>query len=108
MPIKAHNLFSHLPAAKSKEVFTNLLKAKGIKIERIVSNGQRMPKDEWLCENSAEWAMVVQGAARLEFKGKKKMVNLKRGDYIFIPSKTYHRVDWTSKREKTVWLAVHF
>ena len=30
------------------------------------------------------------------------------GDYLHIPARTLHRVEWTSADESTVWLAVFY
>ena len=101
------NIFSGLPAAKKREDFKVLLKGKGLKIERIVSRGQATPEGKWLCSKAAEWVIVLRGRARLLFKESCKKLDLKTGDYVFIPGHTCHRVDWTHPRKKTVWLAIH-
>lgn len=105
--IKIHNLFSGLPVAKKGEVFQILMKGKGLKIERIVSCGQTTPEGRWLCSKKAEWVTLLKGRARLSFKKNQEKVNLEVGDYVFIPARTCHRVDWTHPKQKTVWLAVH-
>jgi cupin 2 domain-containing protein len=33
---------------------------------------------------------------------------LSEGDYILIPARVKHRVEWTSKDHATIWLAVHY
>lgn len=104
---KRCNIFSGLPAARKKEVFQTLVKGSGFKIERIVSFGQTMPEGKWLCSKAAEWVIALRGRARLLFKGAGKALNLAAGDYVFIPAKTRHLVEWTHPRQKTVWLAVH-
>jgi cupin 2 domain-containing protein len=106
-PIKKHNLFSGLPAAQKREVFRPLQKGKGFKIERIVSSGQSTPKGKWFYSKMAEWVIVLKGRARLRFEGKPESFAMKTGDYVFIPAKTRHRVEWTPAGQKTVWLAVH-
>jgi len=106
--INPHNILDSLPAAQNKEVFKVLSKGKGLKIERIVSCGQATPKDKWLCEKQSEWVILLKGKAQLSFKQDKRNISLKPGDYLFIPANTFHRVEWTSRRQKTVWLAVHF
>ena len=101
------NIFSGLPAAKKREAFRTLQKGKCFKIERIVSFGQATPEGKWLCSKNAEWVIALRGGADLFFKGARESLSLKAGDYVFIPAKTRHRVDWTHPRQKTVWLAVH-
>ncbi|KAB2839279.1 MAG: cupin, partial [Melioribacteraceae bacterium] len=33
---------------------------------------------------------------------------LKPGDYLNIPARKKHRVEWTDNAQKTVWLAIHY
>ena len=105
--IKIGNIFLNLPAADKKEAFSVLAKGRNFKIERIVSCGQATPKDKWLSEKQAEWAMVLKGRARLLFKQGKRKISMKSGDYLFIPANTPHRIVWTSRKQKTIWLAIH-
>ncbi len=104
--IKSGNIFEKVPTPKGEEIFETLLENKKFRIERIVSRGHSTPKGEWLKEPHDEWVMVLKGEGRLKFKGTTKPVTLKSGDYVFIPARTSHRVEWTSPRTKTVWLAV--
>lgn len=104
--MKRRNIFSNLPSAATKEVFTTLAKTKSFKIERIVSKGHATPKGKWLVSTKAEWVIVLRGRGRLIFKKGLKEILLNGGDYLFIPPKCYHRVDWTDPKQKTVWLAV--
>ena len=105
--IESQNIFSRLPAAKKRESFQVLRRGRGFKIERIVSCGQATPAGRWLCSKTAEWVMVLKGRARLSFQGTPEKINMKAGDHAFIPANTFHRVDWTLPKQKTVWLAVH-
>lgn len=104
---RIRNIFSSLPAPCGKENFHTLKNGRDFKIERIVSFGHATPKNKWLCQNSAEWVMVLKGCGSLLFKGSGKRLRLRAGDYIFIPANTYHRVERTDPMRKTVWLAVH-
>jgi len=105
--VKIRNIFANFPAAAKKEAFSVLAKGRNFKIERIVSCGQATPKNKWLCQKQAEWAIVLKGRARLLFKHDKRKISLKAGDYLFIPANTPHRIDWTSRKQKTIWLAIH-
>ena len=107
MRLKVNNIFSKLPSARAKENFRILQCGTYSRIERIVSCGQATPGGKWLCQKKNEWVMVLRGRARLSFKGQKKQVVMKAGDHVFIPKNTYHRVEWTHPRQKTVWLALH-
>ncbi len=51
--------------------------------------------------------ILLKGSAQITFKDSKSIV-LNPGDYLIIPALTEHRVDWTSDKEKTVWLAFFF
>ena len=101
------NIFTRLPKAAAKEMFTTLAKTKHIRIERIVSAGQTTPKGQWLSSQGSEWVIVLKGRGRLRFENGRGAIFLKEGDFLFIPPARRHRVDWTDPRQKTVWLAVH-
>jgi cupin 2 domain-containing protein len=101
------NLFDDLPRQSDQELFTELLKRKGVRIERIVSTGQSTPVDKPYRQEYDEWVLVVAGAAGLWVEGEGER-ELRPGDYVLIPSHRPHRVTWTAKDEPTVWLAVHF
>ena len=90
-----------------EETVQTLLVTKKLKIELIVSQGQFTEKGKWLKEARDEWVMVLKGAGRLRFRKDNRLRTLRAGDHVFIPANTSHRVEWTSKREKTLWLAVY-
>jgi cupin 2 domain-containing protein len=106
--LKLGNIFYKIPTIEDKEIFQTILKNKKIKIERIVSWGQVNDKGKWLKEARDEWVMVLKGAAKLRFQKDNRLIKLMAGDYILIPANTAHRVEWTTLREKTIWLAVYF
>jgi len=105
--LKLGNIYSKIPVQQDKEIFETILKNKKLKIERIVSQGQITKKGKWLKSKRHEWVMVLKGAGKLRFQQGNRLVSLKAGDYLLIPANTSHRVEWTSLREKTIWLAVH-
>jgi cupin 2 domain-containing protein len=98
------NLLSNLPANLPEELTTVLQEAHGVRIERIISTGHKSPDGFWYDQPEKEWVMVLKGAARLQFED--RVVDLKVGDWISIPAREKHRVEWTSPDEPTVWLAV--
>ena len=100
------NLFSDLPAGLPQELFTTVLRAPSIKIERIVSHGHSSPDGFWYDQPTGEWVIVLKGAARLEFED--GTLEMGPGDYINIPAHKKHPVAWTSPEEPTVWLAVYY
>ena len=57
------NLFDDLPRQSDKEVFTELLWRKGVRIERIVSTGQFTPVDKPCNQEYDEWVLLVSGSA---------------------------------------------
>ena len=101
------NIYQNIPQALSDELFTPLLENKNIRIERIVSQGQRTKAGEWYDQMQNEWVIVVQGQAVIEYENTQTH-DLNVGDYLFIPAGTRHRVLWTSHSEQTLWLAVHW
>ncbi|HLI22263.1 MAG TPA: cupin domain-containing protein [Stellaceae bacterium] len=101
-------LFANVPKRLAAEQFRALLAAPNLRIERIVSTGQATPEGEWLDQSQGEWVMLLRGAARLRFEGEDKPRLLKAGDYVNIPPHCRHRVEWTTPREPTIWLAVHY
>ncbi len=98
------NIFSNLSGEPGSESFLTLFETAGVKIERIVSRSCASPRDFWYDQEHAEWVLVLQGEAVLEFEGGKRAI-MKTGDYLLIPKNTRHRVERTS--EETVWLAIH-
>lgn len=102
-----NNIYHNLPAELPEELFTLLLENKNVRIERIVSKGQRTPAGEWYEQIQNEWVIVLEGQAVIEYENTENH-NLDKGDYLFIPAGTRHRVLWTSHAEQTIWLAIHW
>ena len=100
------NLFTDLPRELPDELFTALLEAANVRIERIVSHGHASPEGFWYDQDRHEWVIVLKGAARLRFE--EETVAMQPGDFLNIPAHTKHRVEWTTPDEPTVWLAVHY
>jgi cupin 2 domain-containing protein len=105
--IESGNLFDEVAGSAAAEQFTALLSTPHIRIERIVSHGHAGAPDFWYDQGNAEWVLVLQGSASLQFEGEAAPRILKRGDYVAIPAHARHRVAWTDQDEPTVWLAVH-
>ncbi|MBM4071258.1 MAG: cupin domain-containing protein [Planctomycetes bacterium] len=100
------NIFADLPARLPDEVVSILLQSSGLRIERIVSQGQASPDGFWYDQDQHEWVMILKGAARLRFED--GTVEMKPGDHLNIPAHKRHRVHWTTPDEPTIWLAVHY
>lgn len=101
------NIYQHLPPATYQEQFEDIHKSKGIRIERIVSIGQATPEGEWYDQDWDEWVMLLKGQAGILIYGEEKIRVLSPGDYIFLPARLKHRVEWTSLNEPCIWLALH-
>jgi cupin 2 domain-containing protein len=101
-----NNLFVDLPRHLPVELFTTLLDAANVRIERIVSHGHASPEGFWYDQDQHEWVVVLKGAARLRFED--ETIEMKPGDFIDIPVHKKHRVEWTTPDEPTLWLAVHY
>jgi cupin 2 domain-containing protein len=100
------DLFADVPAHVPDELFTTLLDADDVWIERIVSHGHASPEGFWYDQDRHEWVMVLKGAARLRFEDGE--VEMRPGDCVNIPAHTRHRVGWTTPDGPTVWLAVFY
>jgi cupin 2 domain-containing protein len=105
--MNASNLFDDCPAELAEELFTELHRGKGFRIERIVSRGHCSPADFWYDQGWHEWVLLIRGSAGVLFEGDAEPVVLRPGSYLDIPAHTRHRVAWTDLREQTVWLAIH-
>lgn len=101
------NIFSLLPDKLEHELFEELLRHKNIKIERIVSQGQTSPENDWYDQKENEWVIILEGAGSILFESGVE-VNLKKGDYLNIPAHTRHKVTWTDPNSITIWLAIHY
>jgi cupin 2 domain-containing protein len=100
------NLLSSLPDASVSEITEALLCARGVRLERIVSQGQVSPPGYWYDQDEAEWVIVLNGSARLAIAGERDDRLLREGDTIFLPAHCRHRLTWTDPDVPTVWLAL--
>jgi cupin 2 domain-containing protein len=100
------NLFENLPAQLPDELIETLLRAEGVRIERIVSLGHVSPAGFWYDQEENEWVLVLKGAASLRFED--ETLEMKPGDFVNIPAHTKHRIEWTTPDEPTIWLAVFY
>jgi cupin 2 domain-containing protein len=95
------NLFKAASGDVQREVVTRLLDTPNLKIERIVSLGQASPPGFWYDQPWAEWVVVLAGSAGLHFEGETEVKVLSSGDYILIPARVKHRVEWTNKEPES-------
>ena len=103
-----NNLFDCIPEFLNDEVFDVIVKSKNIKVERILSKGQRTPIGEWYDQNMNELVVLLRGRANILFEEDYNLTELKPGDYINIPAHVKHRVEWTDENALTVWLTIHY
>jgi cupin 2 domain-containing protein len=104
MPPTKNNLFADAFGSTDQEQIIPLLESKGVRIERIVSNGQASPDGFWYDQDRDEWVMLARGTARLRFEDGSG-VEMVAGDCLTIEAHLKHRVEWVSA--DAVWLAVH-
>ena len=103
------NIFSlsELPDSSKEEIFTTLVNSVNVRIERIVSCGQKSPEDFWYDQNENEWVILLKGYATLEFE-QSGIIELNEGNHLNIPAHQKHRVVATSANPECVWLAVFY
>jgi len=102
------NLFADLPADRQAEVIEVLAQSSCVRIERIVSHGQKSPDGFWYDQSEDEWVIVLQGEATLRLEGQSNLHRLRTGDYLLIPAHVRHRVESTLSNPTTIWLAVFY
>ena len=99
--LRASNLFEDCSPPRQGERTDLLLAHRNLVVERIVSSANLTPKT--YVQSQDEWVLLVSGEAKLDVAG--QTVELKAGDYLFLPSGTAHTVK--SASEGALWLAVH-
>ena len=107
MPVDG-NLFESLPKNLPDELFETIIESDGLRLERIVSSGQSTPAGEWYDQEWDEWVVMLTGSAEIRYDDPDEQFSLKPGDYLRIPARRRHRVEWTDPAIETVWLALHF
>ncbi|HRO60076.1 MAG TPA: cupin domain-containing protein [Burkholderiaceae bacterium] len=107
MTPSVRNLLRPLPDARSAEQFEALFERPGLRVERIVSQGQSSPPGFWYEQAQDEWVLVLAGSAVLRFEEPARAVPLAVGDSVMLPAGMRHRVESTDAGRPTVWLAIH-
>ncbi len=97
------NLFHDLPETGEGEVFEELLRVDGFRLERIVSSDRPDPAP--YDQGWDEWVRLLTGEAELEVEG--ETIVLQPGDHLHLPAHAVHRVIRTSREPRCIWLAVH-
>jgi cupin 2 domain-containing protein len=101
------SLFRNLPDASQEERVEELCRSKSFRIERIISAGQVSPPDFWFDQPNDEWVAVLQGTAEISLLDPVETIHLAAGDWLMITAHRRHRVEATSRKPVTIWLAVH-
>jgi len=102
------NVYSVVPDRLPDEIIETLVNSEKVRIERIVSDSHSSPEGFWYDQDENEWVMVMKGRAGMRFKGEDETIVLEAGDWIDIPARVKHRVEWTDPGCKTVWLAIFY
>ena len=101
------HLLTDLPTALAAEQFDTLLQDEDCRLERIISIGHATAPGDWFDQDEDEWVVVLQGRAAVRFADEAVARSLAAGDYLWIPARCRHRVEWTSATPPVVWLALH-
>jgi cupin 2 domain-containing protein len=96
------------PDGRPAEQVAILLTRSGLRVERIVSQGQASPPGFCYDQTEGEWLLVLAGAAKLRFADEPETRLLRAGDWLDIAPRRRHRVAWTDPLTPTVWLAVFY
>ena len=105
--ISKKNILQGIPEKLSEEYFEEIISSDQFKLERIVSEGHKSPKDFWYDQEKDEFVMLISGSAEIQFENE-PAVQLVQGDYLIIPAHKKHRVEKTDLIQQTIWLALHF
>jgi cupin 2 domain-containing protein len=104
--MEKYNIFEQIVVDKNEEKFFEIFKNETIKVEKIVSNGQKSPENFWYEQEQSEFILLLEGFAILEFENRE--VELKKGDCLNIEAMKKHRVKFTSQDAPTIWFAVFY
>lgn len=101
------NLFRGIPPPLPDELIEILAANDHVRIERIISWEHATAPDTWYDQAWPEWVTLLQGRAGLRIEHGLTQI-LEAGDWMLIPARCRHRVEWTTSDPPAVWLAVHF
>jgi len=104
--MRTGRLLAAAPRGLAEERFETILSRDDIRFERIVSAGQTSPPGFWCDQKEDEFVLLLAGAATLRIDGQDNLLDLEPGDWVELPARCRHRVEWTQPDPPTVWLAV--
>jgi cupin 2 domain-containing protein len=102
------NLLADIPVSLPEKLVQTLVRAPGVRIGRIVSQGHRSPDGFWYDQDENEFVVVLSGAARLVFEDQPKPLEMVAGSCVNIAAHRRHRVEWTDPTQNTVWLGIFY
>ncbi|HEY2826151.1 MAG TPA: phosphoribosylaminoimidazole carboxylase [Pirellulales bacterium] len=102
------NLLAEIPANLPEELVQTLVRAPGVQIVRVVSQGHASPEGFWYDQEENEFVVLMAGAARLVFEDQAEPVEMAPGSCVKIAAHRRHRVDWTDPQQPTVWLGIFY
>lgn len=105
--MKISNIFENIPQTLKEELIENILVNNNFKVERIISEAHASPKEFWYDQPTNEFIYLVSVSAAIMFEDH-SVKTLKTGDYLVIEAGKKHRVEWTDKKSKTIWLTIHY
>ncbi len=106
--LNAGDLLSAVPDASNAELLETIINLDGICLERIISKGQATPAGYWYDQPWHEWVLLAAGEALLLIEGETEPRRLCQGQWIMLPARCRHRVEWTLPEQNTIWLAVNW
>ena len=101
------NFFENISKNIQEEIIEILVENQDIRIERIISKGQKSPEGFWYNQNQNEFVLLLKGYAIIEFENRND-VELKSGDFLIISTNEKHRVKYTNTNNETIWLTVFY
>lgn len=104
--VDKYNIFEKVLVNKNEEQFFEIFKNETIKVEKIVSNGQKSPENFWYEQEKNEYILLLSGSAILQFEDFE--IELEKGDCLNISAMKKHRVKFTSLSEPTIWFAIFY
>ncbi len=95
------NIYDISKPTQGDETLKKLFSNEKVRISAITSN--TIENGGWYEQEEDEWFVLLEGEALLEIDG--EIIDIKRGDTMFIPAFTLHRVKKTSAT--ALWVTVH-
>lgn len=101
------SIFDNIPSNLPEEIIETLIDGDGVRVERIVSKGQRSPNGFWYDQDENEFVILIEGNAKILLENDEP-ITLNAGDYLNIPAHKKHRIEWTDQETETIWLTVFY